>query len=180
MEQQVERTAEDCVALEYQHTPDETRQALRARAKVTGADRRMKYMAIVISAVCVGTFAVSLAGGERLAVDLQSLVFAAVMCLVVFVVKPQVLTRQLHRMATRHGACRTRVDDTGVAVTNAGGSTHLNWTAAPRYTETADTFVLLSGDKNASCLIVLPKRGTAEPGGVDALRALLDRHISRI
>lgn len=37
--------------------------------------------------------------------------------------------------------------------------------AIDHYAETPDTFILLSGDKDVSCLTLLPNRGVQEPGG---------------
>ncbi|MER6841794.1 hypothetical protein [Streptomyces platensis] len=40
-------------------------------------------------------------------------------------------------------------------------------------------FVLLSADRTAAGVIVLPKRGVADPENVERLRAILDRHLVR-
>ncbi|MFG2607117.1 YcxB family protein [Streptomyces sp. NPDC048514] len=178
MEDRAETTVGEHVELEYQLTREDMRQALKARAKASGRARRMRGFALVGVAAFVGASAVPLAKGE--APDTQSLVIAGLVVVVLFVLQPWLMARQFHKLASRNGAYRTRVDDSGALVGNTGGSTQLNWTAAPHYAETADTFVLLSGDENLSCLTVLPKRGVQGPGGVDAFRTLLDRHIRRL
>ncbi|MER8017328.1 YcxB family protein [Streptomyces griseoluteus] len=178
MEDRVETAAGEQVELEYQLTREDMGQALKARAKASGRARRMRRFALAGVAALVGASAVPLAHGE--APDTGAWVIAGLVVVSLFVQQPWLLARQFHKIASRNGACRSRVDDCGVTVENAGGSSRLNWTAAPRYAETADTFVLLSGDDNASCLTVLPKRGVRTPEDVDAVRALLDRHIRRL
>ncbi|MFJ3658968.1 YcxB family protein [Streptomyces sp. NPDC090119] len=178
MEDRAEIAVEEHVELEYQLTRDDIGQALKARDKASSRARRMRGFALVGGAALVGASAVPLANGE--APDTQSLVIAGLLVVLLFVLQPWLLARQFHKIASRNGACRTRVDDSGVIVSNQGGSSQLNWTAVPRYAETADTFVLLSGDKNVSCLTVLPKRGVRGAGGMDAVQAVLDRHIRRL
>ncbi|MGW4226955.1 YcxB family protein [Streptomyces bauhiniae] len=178
MEDRVETAVGECVELEYQLTREDMRQALKARAKASGRGRRMRGFALICMAVFVGASAVPLVNGE--APDMRSLVIGGLFVVLLFVLQPRLLARQFHKIASRNGACRARVDDSGVTVSNTGGSSQVNWTAAPHYAETGDTFVLLSGDKNVSCLTVLPKRGLREPGDVDAFRNLLDRHIRRL
>ncbi|WP_145828811.1 YcxB family protein [Streptomyces sp. T12] len=129
-------------------------------------------------AAFVGASAVPLAQGET--PDTQSLVIAGLLVVLLLVIQPWLMARQSHKIASRNGAYRAKVDDFGATVSNTGGSSQLNWTAAPHYAETPDTFVLLSGDKNVSCLTVLPKRGVQEPGAVDGIRTLLDRHIRKL
>ncbi|MFE0346888.1 YcxB family protein [Streptomyces griseoluteus] len=178
MEDRAEAAVGEHVELEYQLTREDMRQALKARAKASGRARRMRGFAVVGAAALVGASAVPLTKGE--APDTQSWVIAGLLVVSLFVLQPWLLARQFHKVASRNGACRSRVDDSGVTVSNTGGSSRLNWTAAPHYAETADTFVLLSGDKNVSCLTVLPKRGVRTPEDVDAFRTLLDRHTRRL
>ncbi|MFD5118054.1 YcxB family protein [Streptomyces sp. NPDC058385] len=165
------------VELEYELTRQDMRQALRARAKVSASERRLRIITVVIAVLMVASAVIQLSDGSELNFQMGLGVYAVVM---LGVLRPLLMARQFHKLATRHGGSRALVDDRSVTVTNAGGSSELNWTAAPRYAETSDTFVLLSADKNASCLTVLPKRGAREAREADALRALLDRHIARI
>ncbi|MET8897379.1 YcxB family protein [Streptomyces albogriseolus] len=178
MEDRAETMVGQYVELEYQVTREDMRQALKARAKASGRARRTQRLALVGVAAFVGASAVPLAKGET--PDTQSLVIAGLLVVALFVIQPWLMARQFHKIASRNGAYRAKVDDFGATVSNTGGSSQLNWTAAPQYVETPDTFVLFSGDKNVSCLTVLPKRGVQEPGGVDGVRALLDRHIRRL
>ncbi|MFJ3234456.1 YcxB family protein [Streptomyces sp. NPDC086787] len=178
MEGRAESTVGERVELEYQLTREDMRQALKARAKASGRARRMRGFALLGVAAFVGASAASLAQGE--APDTQSLIIAGMLVVSLWVLQPWLMARQFHKIASRNGSYRATVDDAGVTVSNTGGSSRLNWTAAPHYAETLNAFVLLSGDKNVSCLTVLPKRGVQEPGGVDAFRTLLDRHIRRL
>lgn len=178
MEDRAETTVGEHVELEYQLTREDMRQALKARAKASGRARRTQRFAVIAVAGFVGASAVPLAKGES--PDTGSMVIAGVLIVVLFVLQPWLTARQFHKIASRNGAYRAGIDGSGVTVSNTGGSSQLNWTAAPHYAETPDNFVLLSGDKNVSCLTVLPKRGVREPGTVEACRSLLDRHIRRL
>ncbi|MGW7262322.1 YcxB family protein [Streptomyces sp. NPDC054842] len=178
MEDRAETTVGEHVELEYEVTREDMRQALKARAKASGPAQRTQRLALIGVATLAGVSAVPLAQGE--APDTGSMVLAGLLVLMLFVLQPWLTARQFHRIASRHGVYRARVDDSGVTVSNSGGSSQLNWTAAPHYAETSDTFVLLSGDKNVSCLTVLPKRGVQAPAGVDGIRTLLERHIRRL
>lgn len=178
MEDRAEATVGEYVELEYQVTREDMRQALKVRAKASGRARQAQRFVLIGVAAFVGVSAVPLAQGET--PDTQSLVIAGLLVVLLFVVQPWLVARQFHKIASRNGAYRAKVDDFGATVSNTGGSSQLNWTASPHYAETPDTFVLLSGDKNVSCLTVLPKRGAQAPGTVDGIRALLDRHIRRL
>lgn len=56
----------------------------------------------------------------------------------------------------------------------------VRWSVMPCYRETPELFVLLSDDKQATGLTLLPKRGLRDPGDLDRLRAVLDRHLRRL
>ena len=88
--------------------------------------------------------------------------------------------RAFHRLAASKGEQRIIADESGVTVTTEQTSTTLTWQAAPRYAETPRLFVLLSGDKNASSMTLLPKRGAGGEADVDRLRALLEQRLAPI
>ncbi|MYT73131.1 MULTISPECIES: YcxB family protein [unclassified Streptomyces] len=178
MEDRAEATVGERVELEYQLVREDWRQALKARARASSRAVRMQRLLLLAAVLLGGVSVVPLLHGEG--PDLVPLVTTVLVVVLVFVLQPRLMARQFHKMASRHGTYRAVVDDTGATVINTGGSTHLYWTAAPHYAETPDLFVLLSDDRNVSCLTLLPKRGAQEPGGADALRALLDRHIRRL
>ncbi|MFI7007372.1 YcxB family protein [Streptomyces sp. NPDC050145] len=177
MEQHVDETAGERVELlEYQLTRDDVRQALGARAKVSKSERRMRVLFPVAAVMAALALGIALAKGETPDASMIGVGVA----LVAMLARPALMAQQFTKVLGRHGVSRAVVDADGVSVSNAGGSSQLKWDAMPRYVETGDTFVLLSADKNAACFTVLPKRSTTEPGGVEGLRALLDRHVRRV
>lgn len=90
------------------------------------------------------------------------------------------VARRLYGYVKRHGTYRVTVTDAGVSATTDNSTTSVNWTAQPRYLETADAFYTFSGDKNAVGFNVLPKRAVRDPADVDRLRTLLDRNLTRV
>ncbi|MFJ9445312.1 hypothetical protein ACIRRH_26120 [Kitasatospora sp. NPDC101235] len=126
----------------------------------------------VIAVGCLLTAAVQISTEE--AVD-TSLIAMLVAVLFLVLGMPRLQASQFHRLAAGKGEYSATVDVAGVTVANRQSSSTLTWQAAPYYVETPGLFVLLSGDRNNSCLTVLPKRGTADP---DRLRAVLARHAA--
>ena len=63
-------------------------------------------------------------------------------------------------------------------VTTGDTPTIVGWGSLPRYAETAELFVMLSTDMNATGLTMLPKRGIQAPTDADRLRAVLDRRAA--
>ncbi|MFI8087970.1 YcxB family protein [Streptomyces sp. NPDC086080] len=53
-----------------------------------------------------------------------------------------------------------------------------DWPAMSRYVETRRLYVLVSADKRASCLVILPKRGVGGRDESVRSRALLDGHLA--
>lgn len=172
-----EQQAEPQVEMSYRATIEDFREALRARMRAAPAGRRMRWLMIVI-AVLLLTFAVTSWLTKR-TVDVPLLVTPTAVLLVMLFV-PRMQARQFYRLADAAGACHTVVDDSGITITNQQQTSSLTWQAMARYTETQRVFVLVSGDKNASCLTLLPKRGVSDSGDVDRLRALFDQHLTRV
>ncbi|MFH9426220.1 YcxB family protein [Streptomyces sp. NPDC017529] len=164
------------VEMSYRATVEDFREALRARMRAAPAGRRVRWLMIVI-AVLLLTFAVTswLMKGS---VDVPLLVTPTAVLLVMLFV-PRMQARQFCRLTDAGGACHTVVDDSGITVTNQQQTSTLTWQAMARYSETQRVFVLFSGDKNASCLTILPKRGVSDSGDADRLRALFDQHLTR-
>ena len=102
-----------------------------------------------------------------------------VLCGVLLTVSPWLQGSQLYRFAARQGNWRATVADSGLVLTTDNSSLTVNWHMQSRFLETTDLFVLLSGDKNATGLTVLPKRGAQYPANVEQLRAILDRNLPR-
>lgn len=165
----------DVVELEYTPVVADFRSALRARAKVARSARIQRGMFALVGFFAVMGIVATLISGEAPDFALIWLLLCAV--LVAFM--PRLMARQFQRLAQRQGTFRVTVTDTGVTVATDNATTDLNWVAQPRYRETADVFLMMSPDKNASCFTVLPKRAVRAPGDVDRLRAVLDRHLTR-
>ncbi len=159
------------VELAYTLTVEDFREALAARTRATPAGRRGRLLLYVVLVCCLVSGALTLAG--KGSVDTPLVVMAVAIVLAMFGL-PHLQARQFHRLTAEKGEFGAVVDHAGVTITNRHSTSTLTWQAAPRYVETPQLFVLLSGDKNASCLTILPKRGTAEP---DRLGALLDRQL---
>ncbi|GLX38207.1 hypothetical protein Sros01_42800 [Streptomyces roseochromogenus] len=67
-----------------------------------------------------------------------------------------------------------------MAVSGSGFSTRHQWSALGHYAETPAHFAVFSGDRQAIQVMVLPRRGLADPADADRLRAILDRHLTRV
>ncbi|MFF4520615.1 YcxB family protein [Streptomyces bluensis] len=174
----MDAVAKRSVELAYRPTVGDLASALRVRARSTGAGRfQRRVLVCTVVAVAVSVL-LSVAGSGRQDTPWQLyaglMVFASLTTAV-----PWLQARQLHRLAERQGDIRGSVDDTGIRVTTAHSSVTLDWHLYPRYTETAELFVLLSADKSAVGVVVLPKRAVTDPEDVDRLRAILDRRLVR-
>ncbi|WP_199548270.1 hypothetical protein [Streptomyces sp. N35] len=176
MEEQVETPVGERVELVYTPTRDDLTQAFKERAKVS-VERWLRKLAPAFLALAAVVFVADLVRGEGL--DLGMLGIACVLGFMAYGF-PVVLGRQSHKLAAQHGEYRVAVDATGCTITHDVASGHTTWRATPRFAESRDVFVLLSGDLNATCLVVLPKRAVQAPGDTDTLRALLDRHSTRV
>ncbi|MFC9912197.1 YcxB family protein [Streptomyces sp. NPDC059862] len=164
------------VELEYKPTVQDLTQALRARLRASRSGRMQRWLPGAMAVLAALQLALVIAGGDgSLALILWSL-FAAVLVAAM----PWLQARQVHRLAERQGTFRAVVSDTGVSVVTDTTTMTISWAAMPRFAETPDVFVLLSGDNKAVGVTVLPKRGIQDPAGADRLRAILDRHLTRV
>jgi hypothetical protein len=178
-EQPQERSQEhggDAVELEYRPVVGDFRSALKARGGVSRSARIQRRMFALVGFCAVMGIVATLISRETPDFTLVWLLLCAL--LVSFM--PRLLARQFQRLGERQGTFRVTVTDAGVTVATDNSSTALTWGAQPRYRETEDVFVMLSPDKNASCFTVLPKRAVRTPEDVDRLRAILDRHLTRV
>lgn len=165
------------VELSYTPTVEDFREALTARSKAATSARRARVLlTVAFGCALVGTALSLLSGGT---VD-PPVVVMLVSLAVVLLGLPWLQARQFHKLAAGKGEYRVVVDLSGVTVVTAEASSTLTWKAAPRYAETAGLFVLLSGDRNASCITLLPKRGLADRADADRLRNILDEHLTRV
>ncbi|MFH8747717.1 YcxB family protein [Streptomyces rimosus] len=172
-----EQQAGTRVEMSYRATIEDLREALRARMRATPAGRRTRWLMVVI-AVLLLAYAV-LSSVLKGTVDVPFMITPVVVLLVMLFV-PHLQARQFYRLLDAGGPCRTTVDESGIAVANQQQSSVLTWQALAHYTETPRVFVLFSGDRNATSLTILPKRGAPGAGDIDRLRALFDRHLTRV
>ncbi|MFC3576784.1 YcxB family protein [Streptomyces yaanensis] len=167
---------QDVVELVYQPVAKDYVRGLRARSGVSRAGKLRKVAFIFLAiALCMEAL-LALTGGH---LDWRFAGWAALV-VVLLLLQPMTQGRQLFRFAQRQGTFRASVADTGLTVVTDNSTVNVNWTMQPRYRETPELFVLMSGDKNATGMTILPKRGAQHPADVDRLRAILDRHLTRV
>lgn len=150
--------------------------ALRARNQVGVANRRQRILMVAATACLVAATLLSLARGADVPIPLP---VALLFCVFLLFLGPWLTARQLFRFVRRQGEFRVRVDESGVSVDTDNSSVVVRWQAQPRYVETADLFVMLSDDKNATALTVIAKRGAQDRSDVDRLREIFDRHLAK-
>ncbi|WP_405712454.1 MULTISPECIES: YcxB family protein [unclassified Streptomyces] len=165
------------VELEYQPTTADFAEALNARAKISTSGRRQRKLLILMPALAVLMGITIARGGHGPGAPVWvGLVFV----MLGVVLTPWLQGRQLYRFAARQGTCRTVVRETGIEVATDHSTTTVNWAMVPRYRETPQLFVLFSGDKQATGVTMLPKRGVRQPDDLDRLRDVLDRNVQRL
>ncbi|CAM5707445.1 YcxB family protein [Streptomyces pharetrae] len=164
------------VELVYEPTVGDITQALRARLRATRSGRMLRWLPGALAVLAALQAALVIAGpGESLG-SVPWLLFAALLT----AATPWLQARQVHRFAERQGTFRVVVSDTGVSLATDTGTQTISWAGMPRYAETPDVFVLLSSDSKALGVTMLPKRGVQGLDGADRLRAVLDRHLTRV
>ncbi|MCX4848124.1 YcxB family protein [Streptomyces sp. NBC_00893] len=165
------------VELEYQPTTADFAEALNARAKISRSGRMQRKLLILMPALAV-LMGITIASGRHGpgAPVWVGLVFV----MLAVVLTPWLQGRQLYRFAVRQGTCRTVVRETGVEVATDHSTMIVRWPMVPRYRETPQLFVLFSGDKQATGITMLPKRGVRGPEDLDRLRSVLDRNVQRL
>ncbi|SDN20946.1 hypothetical protein SAMN04487981_10475 [Streptomyces sp. cf386] len=93
---------------------------------------------------------------------------------------PRLQAAQVQRIVGWQGEYRAAVSPAGITCRSDHSTLIQKRSVFQGYRETAGHFVLLSRDPNIMCLDVLPKRGVHEDGDLDRLRAVLDRHTTRV
>ncbi|MEU6369105.1 hypothetical protein ABZ876_26040 [Streptomyces sp. NPDC046931] len=167
---------EEAVELAYQPTARDFASALRARRKVSRSGRLAMWAMVLMFLAAALTAAAGLAAGH---VDPFPLIM---MCYVggLLAVMPQLQARSLTRVSDLNGPCRTTVTDAGLTIRGEHITVTQGWGARPVYRETPEVFALFSGDPNARCLTLLPKRALPDLSDTDRLRAILDRNTTRV
>ncbi|MFE9406317.1 YcxB family protein [Streptomyces sp. NPDC006530] len=173
----VEDLTVDGVVLRYRLTAADYKEALIARTKGSASARRSRRLSIV--SCVLGVFFVALLAVTDSEIPVPLLVIPVAFALLQWGT-PRLQSRQFGKLAQAHGDYRTTVTESDVTVAHQQATGTMTWQAAPRYVETSRLFVLLSGDKNATCLTILPKRAVQDEATVERLRALLDRHRTRL
>ncbi|MFI6107636.1 YcxB family protein [Streptomyces sp. NPDC051310] len=174
-------TTRDAVELTYLPVLADAVGAIRARAKATPAGRLQNGITLACGLLILGALVLNLTG--RKGPGLGATVFcvaALAFFLGLYALVPGLQGQQLHRMYASQGEFRVVVDDDGVRQFSRDLDMTYRWPALPRYTETDELFVLLTGDRHGVGMAILPKRGTANPADVDRLRAILNRSITRM
>ncbi|MEU9196536.1 YcxB family protein [Streptomyces hundungensis] len=167
----------DGVVLRYRLTAADYKEALVARTKGSASARRSRRLSI---ACCVlGVVLVVLMVATDSDIPVPVYVMPVLFGLLVWGT-PRLQSRQFGKLSQEHGDYQTTVTDSDVIIAHQQATATMTWQAAPRYVETPRLFVLLSADKNATCLTILPKRGAPDEATAERLRALLDRHRTRV
>ncbi|MER6612395.1 YcxB family protein [Streptomyces xantholiticus] len=166
------------VALAYEPTARDMASALRARMRATPSGRRTRRLLLFAGVLGTGCFAL-LALLDAMTWRLWLMMGVGALAFGCLYLVPQLQARQLHQMAALQGEFRAVVDDNGIRLTTRDSDATTNWSVYSRYVEADDVFVLLTGDKHGVGIMVLPKRGAAEPAVVERLRGMLDRHIKK-
>ncbi|MFJ3584948.1 YcxB family protein [Streptomyces sp. NPDC090127] len=182
MAEEARPPTQETVELVYLPTDVDVADALRVRMRRTPGGRRLRLLLLTLGIAGIGLLVLSIV---RPATDDPVSSSAGALFLVVFsfgllVLYPALTARQVHRMVASQGEFRAVVGEHGVRWTSRDTEVRSGWEMFPRYAETAELFVLFSGDKNGVGVGTLPKRGLAGAGEADRLRAILDRHITRL
>ncbi|MFJ7160082.1 YcxB family protein [Streptomyces sp. NPDC101118] len=165
------------VELRYRPMAEDMVGALKARSRTTPTGRRTRFAPVVVIAAAALYVWLKARDGVPFEPAVIGVVTGAVAFCVLLWLSPRLAARQLHRMAAGHGEYRSVVDGEGVTVTSAGGSQFIPWGAQPRYVETPELFVMLSPDRNAVGVTVLPKRGLQGPADLDRLRRFFEQSL---
>jgi hypothetical protein len=155
--------------------------AIRARAKATPSGRLQNGILLACGLLMLGALALNLFGPKG--PSLGGTVFcvaALAFFLGLYLLVPGLQGQQVHRMYATQGEFRVVVDNDGVRQFSRDLDMTYRWPALPRYTETDELFVLLTGDRHGVGMAILPKRGTTSPADIDRLRTILDGNITRL
>ncbi|MFE9483086.1 YcxB family protein [Streptomyces spororaveus] len=177
---QVVRPDERTVELVYRTTTADIAQALRARDAHTAAGRRKRWLFPVGGTFGMGVGVLVMVTDGTVAGAPLGMMGAGLLLWVITLFGPRLQARAFRGLLERAGETRAVIDGSGALVTAASCESRIGWAAQPRYVETADAFVMLSDDKQAVAMTVLPKRGIQAPADADALRAVLDANLRRL
>ncbi|MGW0396091.1 YcxB family protein [Streptomyces sp. NPDC003042] len=172
--------ADEAVRLVYRATTADLNDAVRARNSRTPAGRRRRWVYVGIAVPFLALSVLSALGSDGIQPVSVGLAAGALSIPVTALIFPRLQVRAFAELLEKAGEMRAVVDDSGVQLTTADTATRIGWAAQPAYAETDRAFVMLSADKQAVGMTVLPKRGAQAPADVDRLRAILDRNLRRL
>ncbi|MFD6417942.1 YcxB family protein [Streptomyces sp. NPDC060194] len=166
--------ADDSVSLVYLPQPSDTLAGLRVRQRIKrwGLLLRCVFLVLWVGQWLLGTV-------NRGSIDAVSTV---VFFFVIAVVGgyPRLQAAHVQKLAGWQGEYRTTVTSAGITTSGTHSTLIQKWSVFRGYRETRGHFVLLSRDPGILCVEVLPKHGLSSADGLDRLRALLDRHTTRV
>ncbi|MER5731138.1 hypothetical protein ABT084_22900 [Streptomyces sp. NPDC002138] len=171
--------AEQPVELVYQLTTQDFAQALSARARHTASGRFQRRMLLSAGVLIALIGALSLVSAGPVELDRLAFLGGGVLLAALARYGPQLTARALGGVLAKVGETRAVVSDAGLRVTTADAESRVNWVVQPTYVETPGAFVMLSDDKRAAAMTILPKRGVGGPADLERLRAVLDRNLRR-
>ncbi|WP_327131965.1 hypothetical protein OG311_13230 [Streptomyces sp. NBC_01343] len=168
------------VELVYRNTVNDFAGALRVRGARTGAARRKRWLFSIVGTLSLIGGVALLAGDERDIARAVGLLVGGVLLWVIGPLGPRLQARAFRGLLEKTGETRAVIDGAGVRLTATACDTRIGWAAQPTYAETDELFVMLSEDKRAVAMTVLPKRGAQSPADIDRLRAILDANLRRL
>ncbi|MBT2478240.1 hypothetical protein [Streptomyces sp. ISL-94] len=171
---------EQAVRLVYRTTEADLARALRVRDGRTAAGRRKKWLFLTVGTLSLLGGVLLLTGDERTVSKAAGFLAGGAVLWCVALLGPRLQARAFRGLLEKTGETRAVVDGTGVRMTTATAECRIGWAAQPTYAETDTLFLMLSDDKGAVAMTVLPKRGVQDPVDVDRLRAILDRNLKRL
>ncbi|MGW0117018.1 YcxB family protein [Streptomyces sp. NPDC003327] len=170
------------VELTYSAVLADVREAVRVTLRVARWWRALRWLAYGSAALAFTVAALELLlPGEPEAGTVARMTGLGVAAVVVVHLMTWAVTQSFYLAARAQGGEATAVVDAeGGRWTSRNADTTIRWAMLPRYAETDRLFVLLTPRRTGSGFAYLPKAGLADPTDVDRLRALLDRHSSRV
>ncbi|MER7465105.1 YcxB family protein [Streptomyces sp. NPDC097981] len=172
--------AAQAVELVYRTTTADIAQAIRVRDANTAAGRRRRWLFPLTGALALLLAVQAIAEEGRFGPRAAGFTAGAVVLWTFVLFGHRLQARAFAGLLEKAGETRTVVDGSGLVVRTAAAESRTGWSAQPTYAETRDAFVMLSDDKAAVCMTVLPKRGVQDPADVDRLRAVLDVNLRRL
>ncbi|MEW1694969.1 YcxB family protein [Streptomyces sp. NPDC091278] len=173
-------TAWDGLELVYPPLYEDVSEAVRIRLRAAPWWRALRRTARGACALALVIAALALLPPEpepRTAVLFAGLGLVAVLAAELI---PVTTARSVFRAVRGQGEGRALVDESGGRWITRDTDTVIRWPMLPRYVETPRLFVLLTARGASTGFAYLPKSGLAGPADADRLRALLDRHLTRV